>query len=81
MRNHTITRYFPEPKELGVEYNDISLLVTINSQDEVLINTDDPDSCKFFGNFDILLQMDQAEQLAKLLLATIDAHKRISVIK
>lgn len=78
MRNHTITRYFPEPKELGVEFNDVSLLVTINSDNEVLINTDDPQSCKFFGNFDILLQLDQAEQLAKLLLATIEAHKKIS---
>ena len=81
MRSHTITRYYPEPKELGVEFNDVSLLVTINSEDAVLINTDDPDSCKFFGNFDIMLTIVQAEQLSKLLLATIEAHKKISVIK
>jgi hypothetical protein len=81
MRSDTITRYYPEPNDLGVEFNDVSLLVTINSEDEVLINTDDPQSCKFFGNFDILLQLDQAEQLAKLILTTIEAHKKISVIK
>ena len=81
MRSHTITRYYPEPNDLSVEFNDVSLLVTINSEDEVLINTDDPDSCKFFGNFDIILTVAQAEQLSKLLLATIEAHKKISVIK